>query len=260
MKQQKEFDRSFCFTFYKSYYEQIMLVKENYGTEKAFEVFQSIAEYGLYQKEIVDKEILMLMGTTTVEAIDSSQIRRSNGFVQEDFESTYAIVVYHRDHPEASQRTIAAATGVGKTKVQRVLAKIKESGLSIDDYISDVIIPNLNHNDNNNYNTNNNCIDQDQCDQIDQSQSSHLTELADAQTTASTMPTADAVPIAIFRNKTYNLGRFTKVSIDDKTKNEHMYAATFKMEDDSSLKEVLDCARINGVDKDYACSYISSNF
>ena len=187
-KTQKEFDRSFCFTFYKSYYEQIMLVKENYGTEKAFEVFQSIAEYGLYQTEIVNKEILMLMGTTTVEAIDSSQTRRSNGFVQEDFKSTYAIVVYHRDHPEASQRTIATAIGVGKTKVQRVLAKIKESGLSIDDYIRDVITPNLNHNDNNN--TNNNCIDQDQCDQRDQSLKScaNTMELADAQTKASTMP------------------------------------------------------------------------
>ncbi len=196
-KTQKEFDRSFCFTFYKSYYEQIMLVKETYGTEKAFEVFQSMAEYGLYQTEITDKEILMLMGTTTVEAIDSSQSRRSNGFAQEDFESTYAIVVYHRDHPEASQRTIAAATGVGKTKVQRILTKIRESVLSIDDYITDVIIPNLNLNDNSN--SNNNSIDQDQCDQQDQSQSSSLsTELADAQTvanapraslSASTMPT-----------------------------------------------------------------------
>ena len=83
--------------------------------------------------------------------------------------------------------------------------------------------------------------------------------LADAQTGA-TLQTADAVPIEIFRNRTYKLGSFTRVSIDNKEKNEHMYNATHSLYDDASLSDVLNCARINGVDKNYACSYIASNF
>ena len=186
-KTQKEFDRSVCFTFYRSFHEQIMDVKRDFGLEAAFQVYEAIANYGLYGTEIEKGKLKTLVGNTTFEQIENSQSRRSNGFAQEDFNSTYAIVVYHRDHPEASQRTIAEAVGVGKTKVQRTLIKIRESGLSIDDYIKDVISPNINFNDNNNSTSYSYSMGQDQCDQVDQSQGTHSTELANAQTAASTM-------------------------------------------------------------------------
>lgn len=184
-KTQKEFDRSVCFTFYRSFHEQIMDVKRDFGLEAAFQVYEAIANYGLYGTEIEKGKLRTLVGNTTFEQIENSQVRRSNGFVQEDFESTYAIAVYHRDHPEASQRTIAEAVGVGKTKVQRILTKIRESGLSIDDYIKDIIYPNIDSNSNSNSTSYSYSIDRDQCDQKDQSQSSHLSELANAQTVAS---------------------------------------------------------------------------
>lgn len=251
MSKEKEFDRSRCFMFFESYLESAEKYETLFGTEVAFKYLCGLARYALYQEESKDPVTNGLVSALK-NTIDAGQEKRSRGFNKEDFEQTKVIAEYYRDHPNASQRTIAEATNVGKTKVQKTLVKIKESGMNIDTYIRDVINPNLNSNFNNNTNYNSETT-------TETSHKSSLTGLADAQT-AATLPTIDEEPIAIFRNKTYKLGRFTKVSTDDKTKNEHMYTATFKMEDNSSLAEVLDCARINGVDKDYACSYIASNF
>ena len=37
-KPREEFDRSICFTFFKSFHDQIMDIKAEFGTEAAFEV------------------------------------------------------------------------------------------------------------------------------------------------------------------------------------------------------------------------------
>ena len=47
----KEFDRSVCFSFFKSYLEQGEKVNKLYGAEAAYNYFIALIEYGLYQKE-----------------------------------------------------------------------------------------------------------------------------------------------------------------------------------------------------------------
>lgn len=53
------------------------------------------------------------------------------------------------------------------------------------------------------------------------------------------------------------LGNYRTVSIDDEIKNEHMYNSTHYIDDNGTLKDILDCASCNGVNKDYACSYLA---
>lgn len=171
MKQEKEFDRSICFTFYKDFHEQIMDVKRDFGIEQAFEVYEAIANYGLYGTEIEKGKLRTLTGNLTFSKIDGSQENRARWFNGENFEQTRLVAEYMRDHSKASQRTIAAATGVGKTKVGNVQKSIRESGLSIQEYLNDIVYPNLNHNsnynnsDSNNYNNNATETETDQRDQ-----------------------------------------------------------------------------------------------
>ena len=136
---EKEFDRSLCFTFYNSFHEQILDVKRDFGIEAAFEVYEAIVNYGLYSTEIPKGKVRTLVGNTTLEQIDTSQSRRSRGFLKEDTGLTKVVALYYRDHPKASQREIANATGASKSKVQKTLENIRKSGISIDDYIDQLI-------------------------------------------------------------------------------------------------------------------------
>lgn len=167
----KEFDRSICFTFYKDFHEQIMDVKRDFGIEQAFEVYEAIVNYGLYGKEIEKGRLRTLVGNTTISKVESSQENRSRWFNGENFEQTKLVVEYMRDHPGATQRTIAAATGVGKTKVGKVQKNIRESGLeSIQEYLDYIVYPNLNNSNSNNYNnSNNNIVGETETDQRDHS-------------------------------------------------------------------------------------------
>lgn len=180
----KEFDRSVCFTFYKSFHEQIMDVKRDFGLEAAFEVYEAIVNYGLYETELEKGRVRTLVGNTTIEQIESSQNRRSKGFNKEDFGQTKLVAEYYRDHPKASERQIVDALGgaVKKTKVHKTLVKIRESGLSTEDYITTIINPNLNPNSNSSITSTSyiNTIDQDQDQSLSKSK-----ELAIAQTDAS---------------------------------------------------------------------------
>ena len=72
--QQKEFDRSLCFTFYKSYHEQIMDVKRDFGLEAAFQVYEAIVNYGLYETEIKKGKLRTLVGNTTIEQIENNTV------------------------------------------------------------------------------------------------------------------------------------------------------------------------------------------
>ena len=172
----KEFDRSHCFTFYKDFHEQIMDVKRDFGLEQAFEVYEAIVNYGLYGIEISKGKLRTLVGNATISKVESSQENRSRWFSGENFEQTRLVAEYMRDHPNTSQRIIAAATGVGKTKVGKVQKNIRESGLNnIQEYLDHIVYPNLN--DSNNYinsnnNSNNNIVTEGETDQRDQSVSS----------------------------------------------------------------------------------------
>lgn len=176
-KEQKEFDRSMCFTFFKTYHEQIMDVKEEFGLEEAFKVYEAIVNYGLYQTEITERRLRILMGNATIEQIELSQQKRSRGFSGENFEQTKAVAEYMRDHPGASQRVISSATKASKTKVAKVQKNIRESGFdSIDDYLKYIVYPNIdngntsyNNNGNSNNNINNNSMTETETDQRDRS-------------------------------------------------------------------------------------------
>lgn len=76
---EKEFDRGKCFTFFASYRKQGERIKEILGPEKALEYYEAVIDYGLYAKPI-DKELLLYIGDTLLETIDSSQEKRSRAF------------------------------------------------------------------------------------------------------------------------------------------------------------------------------------
>lgn len=155
MRQEKEFERNRCFMFFESYLESAEKYQTLFGTEVAFNYLIGLIKYALYQEESEDAMTNGLVSALK-NTIDSGQEKRAKSFSGENFEQTKVVAEYYRDHTKASQRAIADATGVSKTKVQKTLAKIRESGMDINSYIQNVINPNLNPNDNNNPNTNTN--------------------------------------------------------------------------------------------------------
>lgn len=123
----EEFDRSVCFTFFNDYHEQIMRVREAYGPVKAFDVYEAIANYGLYETKISDPEIILLVGASLLKNIDNSQKKRAQCFAGEDIEMTRKIIKLHLEHPEYSQNKIVQILGTSKGKVNRTLQKYKNS-------------------------------------------------------------------------------------------------------------------------------------
>ena len=118
---EKEFDRGKCFTFFASYRKQGERIKEILGPEKALEYYEAVIDYGLYAKPI-DKELLLYVGDTLLETIDSSQEKRSRAF-GENMTVTLSILELKRDHPEYSQNQIAQELKTSKGKVNKVLTK-----------------------------------------------------------------------------------------------------------------------------------------
>lgn len=128
MSKQEEFDRSRCFTFFKDFHEQIMLVKEEYGLEEAFRVYEAIVDYGLYEIEPEDRKLKIMMGKSTVTTIENSQAKREKCFAGEDLETSRSIILLYRDHPEYSQNQIAKMVGKSKGKVNKTLQKYRNGG------------------------------------------------------------------------------------------------------------------------------------
>ena len=123
---EKEFDRGKCFTFFASYRKQGERIKEILGPEKALEYYEAVIDYGLYAKPI-DKELLLYIGDTLLETIDSSQEKRSRAF-GENMTVTLSILELKRDHPEYSQNQIAQELKTSKGKVNKVLTKYRDGG------------------------------------------------------------------------------------------------------------------------------------
>lgn len=126
MSENKQFDRSKCFTFFESYYTTGQMIEEMKGKEVAYKYYKAIIEYALYEKPIEDKEIFLYAGgDTALRMIDSSQERRSRGF-GENPEVTKAIIEFVRDNPGMSQDKISKEVHCSKGKVNKTLKNFRE--------------------------------------------------------------------------------------------------------------------------------------
>lgn len=125
MSENKQFDRSKCFTFFNTYRTQGKRIREKYGDKMAADYYEAIIDYGLDQKPITDDELMLLIGETLLETIDSSQKRRSRGF-GENTERTKTIIELVRDNPGISQSKIASAVHCSKSTVSTALKNFRE--------------------------------------------------------------------------------------------------------------------------------------
>ena len=208
-----EFDRSKCFTFFESYYTTGQLIEELKGKEVAYEYYKAIMEYALYKKPIEDKELLLYVGKTLLETIDSSQEKRSRAF-GENMTVTRSILETVRDHPEYSQNQVAQELQISKGKVNKVLTKYRAGGYA-DDVDFNLIINKVEYtptgtvvngtgiNYNNNYNNNNNNNSTDryrdhQRDRLDGLVAGSLVEVAGAPNVVASAPnSADAARLRL---------------------------------------------------------------
>lgn len=201
---EKEFDRGKCFTFFASYRKQGERIKEILGPEKALEYYEAVIDYGLYAKPI-DKELLLYIGDTLLETIDSSQEKRSRAF-GENMTVTRSILETVRDHPEYSQNQVAQELQISKGKVNKVLTKYRAGGYADDvdfnlvinkvEYAPDGTVVSgtgTNYNINNNYNNNSTDRYRDhQRDRLDGLVTGSLVEVADAPDVVASAPNSAA--------------------------------------------------------------------
>lgn len=209
---EKEFDRGTCFTFFASYRKQGERIKEILGPEKALEYYEAVIDYGLYAKPI-DKELLLYIGDTLLETIDSSQEKRSRAF-GENMTITRSILETVRDHPEYSQNQVAQELQISKGKVNKVLTKYRAGGYADDvdfnlvinkvEYTPDGTVVSgtgANYNTNNNYNNNNNSTDRyrdHQRDRLDGLVAGSLGRVAGAPNVVASAPnSADAARLRL---------------------------------------------------------------
>lgn len=145
MKKQ-EFDRSLLFSMHYCIHEQIMNIRKEFDDTTALNVYEAIANYAYFGTEITDMKLKILVGSATLDKIEHSQEYRSQWFGGENLEQTKLVAEYMRDHPNASQRTIALATGASKTKVVKVQKNFKESGFSnVQEYLDNIVYPKIGH-------------------------------------------------------------------------------------------------------------------
>lgn len=201
---EKEFDRGKCFTFFASYRKQGERIKEILGPEKALEYYEAVIDYGLYAKPI-DKELLLYIGDTLLETIDSSQEKRSRAF-GENMTVTRSILETVRDHPEYSQNQVAQELQISKGKVNKVLTKYRAGGYADDvdfnlvinkvEYAPDGTVVSgtgTNYNINNNYNNNSTDRYRDhQRDRLDGLVAGSLVEVAGAPNVVASAPNSAA--------------------------------------------------------------------
>ena len=201
---EKEFDRGKCFTFFASYRKQGERIKEILGPEKALEYYEAVIDYGLYAKPI-DKELLLYIGDTLLETIDSSQEKRSRAF-GENMTVTRSILETVRDHPEYSQNQVAQELQISKGKVNKVLTKYRAGGYADDvdfnlvinkvEYAPDGTVVSgigTNYNINNNYNNNSTDRYRDhQRDRLDGLVAGSLVEVAGAPDVVASAPNSAA--------------------------------------------------------------------
>lgn len=229
---EKEFDRGKCFTFFASYRKQGERIKEILGPEKALEYYEAVIDYGLYAKPI-DNNLLLYVGDTLLETIDSSQEKRSRAF-NENMTVTRSILETVRDHPEYSQNQVAQELQISKGKVNKVLTKYRAGGYADDvdfnlvinkvEYAPDGTVVSgtgTNYNTNNNYN-NNNSTDRyrdHQRDRLDGLVAGSLGRVAGAPNVVASAPnSADAARLRLPDDLTEDIKNIKfEAKIDDKS-------------------------------------------
>ena len=181
---------------------------------RAIEYYEAVIDYGLYAKPI-DNNLLLYVGDTLLETIDSSQEKRSRAF-NENMTVTLSILELKRDHPEYSQNQIAQELKTSKGKVNKVLTKYRDGGYAdfVDfnllineieyDPTGQVIWPSgsgtgTNYNTNNNYNNNSTDRYRDhQRDRLDGLVAGSLVEVAGAPDVVASAPnSADAARLRL---------------------------------------------------------------
>lgn len=228
---EKEFDRGKCFTFFASYRKQGERIKEILGPEKALEYYEAVIDYGLYAKPI-DKELLLYIGDTLLETIDSSQEKRSRAF-GENMTVTRSILETVRDHPEYSQNQVAQELQISKGKVNKVLTKYRAGGYADDvdfnlvinkvEYMPDGTVVSgtgTNYNTNNNYNNNSTDRYRDhQRDRLDGLVIGSLGRVADAPDVVASAPnSADAARLRLPDDLTEDIKNMNfEAKIDNKS-------------------------------------------
>lgn len=121
MNNNKEFDRSVAFTFYKEWKQDADTIEEDFGSEGKAAYYDAIANYALFEIEPEMKAPIKYFWSSIKERIDASQSHRAKGFAKEDVELTQKIVQYKEEHPDASQRDIAEALDCSVGKVNKAL-------------------------------------------------------------------------------------------------------------------------------------------
>lgn len=121
MSKIKEFNRSICFTFFEDHRITARELEKDCGKEIVADYYNAIADYSLYGIEPELYGALKYLWPTTKSALDKSIERRASGFSRENTEQTEQILAYQKEHPDATQREIAEATGISTGKVNKVL-------------------------------------------------------------------------------------------------------------------------------------------
>lgn len=126
MKKENMFKRNVCFTFFEDYRLTAKDLEADFGKEVVADYYNAIIDYALYGNEPDLKGTLKYIWHTTKSTIDKSIERRSNGFTRENTKQTEIIKDYKKNHPDATQREIAEATGISIGKVNKVLKNNKD--------------------------------------------------------------------------------------------------------------------------------------
>lgn len=155
VKNEKEFERNVCFTFFESYLEGAEKMAVVQGKEFAFDYLTAIIRYALYEEES-DDPVINAIVSALKNTIDANQSKRATGFSGENMEQTEAILKYYEEHPNASEREVADAVKCSKTKVNKVKKKYSIPVSSNREASNSSVNPNgnINPNSNSNYSSN----------------------------------------------------------------------------------------------------------
>ena len=117
-----EFQRDKCFTFFKSFADQLDKIARLMGKEMAFDCCQAIYNYALYSEKPKDETVDMLI-TSMYETIDYSQDRRADGFKGgRPREHDHEEIISKRREGKTLRET-ARETGASRSTVKRALKR-----------------------------------------------------------------------------------------------------------------------------------------
>lgn len=122
------FDRSICFSCFSPWVESIRQQRQT-DPEKAADAFLVLADYCLYGVEPdPDSNPWGMAWHSIKHDADASIKNRSRRFGTEDLDKHEKIRRFYLEHPDASQREVAEATGCSLGLVNKVLQRLANTG------------------------------------------------------------------------------------------------------------------------------------